>query len=134
MTSVPNNRGNPLRKILLLDDEPAVLFALRLLLQALGFEVADFPSGSAALDYLRADGKCDLFLCDLRMPKMDGIDVLREAKRINPQLPFVLMSAHATSEDIAAARTVGECEFLAKPFTPEDLHEVVGKIEEKRGS
>lgn len=119
-------------KILLLDDEPSVLNALRLLLQALGYTVESFPDPILALDFLRKDSSCSMFLCDFRMPKMDGMAVLGESKKIRPELPFILMSAHAADEEIAAAKERGAWGFLAKPFTPDQLHAVVSAVRESR--
>ena len=111
--------------ILLLDDEPSVLLALKLLLQALGFRVSDFCEVEAALKFLSDGQACDLFICDLRMPRYDGLTVLEQSKRIRPGLPFVLMSGLADDEESAKARRKGASGFLAKPFKPEEVKALV---------
>lgn len=117
-------------RILLLDDEPSVLFALKLLLEALGYKPYDFSVGASALDFLREGGECDLFISDLKMPRMNGLEVLAEAKKIRPELPFVLMSAHATTSEVEVATQLGALGFLAKPFTPDQLNDLVTRIKQ----
>ena len=131
-SEVGSNTPSALRNILLVDDEPSVLFALKLLMEAVGYRVKDFCSAADALAYLKDDSESELFICDLRMPKMNGLAVLQEAKRLKPELPFVLMSAHANSEEQERARALGGEGFLAKPFMPDQLHEMVRSIAEKR--
>ena len=119
---------NRIERILLIDDEKSVLFALKLLLEAIGYSVTDFCDPEIALEFLRGDTASQLVICDLRMPKFNGIDVLRESKAARPNLPFVLMSAHAGQEEVTEAEGLGAFGFLAKPFSPEQLHELVGRI------
>lgn len=109
-------------QIVLLDDEPSVLFALKLLLEAIGYKVADFATPAEAISFLKEGQHCDLFLCDLRMPAMNGLKVLEEAKKIRSELPFLLMSAHATRSEQDQAQSLGACGFIAKPFTPDELN------------
>ena len=123
-----------LRNIILVDDEQSVLTALRLLMQAVGYSVKAFTSGDAALEYLRKDAESQLFICDLRMPRKNGLAVLQEAKQLRPDLPFVLMSAHADSQEQQMATELGSQGFLAKPFMPDQLHKLVAEIEEKQKS
>ncbi len=127
-----SNVPSSLQNILLLDDEPSVLFALKLLMQAVGYKVKDFSSAQQALDYLRSDNESQLFICDLRMPHMNGLAVLEQAKAIRPDIPFVLMSAHATDEEREQAARLGSHGFLAKPFMPDQLHEMVQRISQEK--
>ena len=119
--------------ILLLDDEPSVLFALKLLLQALGFRVTDFSDPPLALEYLtqQSSRELDLILSDLRMPGMSGIEVLKQAHLIRPELPFILMSAHAHQEDVERATALGAAGFLAKPFSPDQLLGAVRELSKR---
>lgn len=116
------------RRVLLLDDEPSVLFALKLLLQACGFVVHDFSKPDLALEYLAGGGGADVFLCDLRMPKTNGLDVLRRSKTLRPELQFILMSAHASEEEISRARQLGAFEFLPKPFEPQAAVDLLNRV------
>ena len=122
-------KKNKAISIILIDDEASVLFALKLLLQALGYEISDYNSPVEALDYLRStDVKHDLCICDLKMPKFNGLEVLTETKKISNSLPFILMSAHATPEEINKAKELGASGFLAKPFSPEQLKAMLAGI------
>lgn len=117
-----------IKEIVLVDDEPSVLFALKLLLQALGFSVKDFNGPAEAIQYFAGASPVDLCLCDLKMPKINGLGVLQEVRKSRPSLPFVLMSAHASTEEIDRAQELGATGFLSKPFTPEDLKQLVEKV------
>lgn len=122
--------------ILLVDDETSVLFALRLLLEAMNFTVTDFSSAADALKSLERGARFDLFLCDLKMPQVNGFDALKRSKEINPELSFILMSAHASTSDIEFARGKGANAFLAKPFTPMQLRTVIEEtlgVEDRSG-
>lgn len=117
-----------MQNILLVDDEPSVLLALKLLLEALGYSVNDFQRGMAAIEYLRAGNLCDLILCDLKMPEMNGIEVLQEVQKLLPKVPFLLMSAHARDDDVRRAKSLGAAGFLAKPFTPDQLRGAISGL------
>ena len=123
-----------IKEIVLLDDEASVLFALKLLLEALGFCVHDFSDPNLALEYVGSDKIADLFLCDLKMPKMNGLEVLKRVRELAPQLAFVLMSAHAGRDEIDAAQALGAAGFLAKPFTPDQLRQMVAELSQQGGS
>lgn len=127
MTPDPG-RPRPVRHILLLDDESSVVLALKLLLQALGFTVQDFTAPEEAVRWLEAGNSADLFICDLRMPKLTGMAVLERSVACAPGLPFVLMSAHATPAEVEQAKAKGAFAFLAKPFTPDELHAIVAEV------
>lgn len=116
------------RKILLVDDEPSVLFALRLLLQALGHTVVDYPAADKALEFLQQDDSCDVFICDLRMPRMTGLQALSALQKIRPSLPFILMSAHANTQEVNTALELGAKGFLAKPFSPDKLKVLLAQL------
>jgi len=118
---------HPRQRILLIDDEPSVLSALELLLDVLGYEVVGYPSGTAAIAQI-TDNCADCIICDLKMPQMSGIDVVRAVRAKGITLPFVLMSAHATEKDQELAKSAGVNAFLAKPFTPEDLQRALATV------
>ncbi|MCB0352834.1 MAG: response regulator [Bdellovibrionales bacterium] len=116
--------------ILLIDDEPSVLRALQLLLEAIGYHSIPFSNSSEARAFLpQAASQCDLILCDLKMPEFDGMEVLESRNTACPELPFVLMSAHATSLDVDKAIAHGANGFLSKPFSPDELKSVIESLE-----
>lgn len=124
-----------IKHILLIDDEMGVVTALRMLLEAVGYRATAFNSPLEAVEFLRANVAAtealdiDMVLSDLRMPGLDGIAVLDIVKKLAPDLPFILMSGHATIEDQKRASARGADGFLAKPFSPDTLHELVAEIE-----
>ena len=128
MNSIGNEQTKPL--IVLIDDEPSVLLALKLLLGALGYQVKDFSKPKEAILYLQDGGACDFILSDLRMPEIDGIGVLQETKKSRPELPFILISGHATAEDIKKAQGFGAAGFIGKPFTPDQLSAAIASVKE----
>ncbi|MCO6430394.1 MAG: response regulator [Deltaproteobacteria bacterium] len=123
-----SSEDNRISHILLVDDESSVLFALKLVLQAMGFKVTDFSLPLEAIAYLAEGGECDMCICDLRMPKMNGLQVLTEMKSLRRELIFVLMSAHAQRDEAAQAKDLGAAGFLSKPFTPDQLKDLVAEI------
>ena len=125
---IMSSSSGQISHIVLIDDEKSVLLALKLVLQAIGFTVTDYSSPLEALQFLAQGGRCDLCICDLRMPKMNGLKVLLEAKKMRPNLNFLLMSAHAQNDEAQQARDLGARGFLSKPFTPEQLKEIVAEI------
>lgn len=123
-----SEQSQKIQSILLVDDEPSVVFALRLLLQALGYSVDAFNLPAEAVIALESAQAYDLCLCDLKMPVLSGLAVLKACRANRPNLPFVLMSAHASSEEVEQAYALGATGFLPKPFTPEDLKQLIQKL------
>ena len=115
--------------IILVDDEPGVLTALKLLLGALQYKVTDFIDARAALDFIRlADPNNYVVVSDLRMPDLDGIQLVAAMRSQSLTHPFILMSGHATSEDINKALKTGANAFLSKPFTPDQFRNALAQL------
>ena len=110
---------------MLVDDEPTVLTALKLLLEALGYAVEAFPGGPQAITAMRTGSTPDLVICDLKMPELNGIQVLEQLHAHSPSIALALMSAHALPDDVERAKRIGVQGFLAKPFTPEELRALI---------
>ena len=111
--------------ILVTDDEPGMRLALREVLQRTGWRVALAESGEAAVQLLEADEPYDLMITDFRMPGMTGLDLLREARRLRPAMPCVMMTAYGTVEDAVTAMRAGARDYLMKPFSFDAVTEVV---------
>ena len=120
--------SSPKARILLIDDEKTVLFALKLLLQALGYVVIDFSEPEAAIAFAQTNRDYDVCICDLRMYTLNGLEVLEAMRKIEGSPPFVLMSAHATDDETDAAKDLGAAAFISKPFTPEELNELIARV------
>ena len=95
-----------------------------------GHEVREATSGPEAVEALRSDA-FDLLLTDMRMPGLDGLELLRQAKRIRPDIEVVVMTAYATVETAVSAMKEGAVDYLAKPFDKEEMLVVVAKAVER---
>jgi two-component system response regulator AtoC len=118
------------RSILVADDEPSVRHVLTLVLSGLGYEVRAVADGEEALRELSARGY-DVLLCDVRMPKRDGLSVLRQALAEHPGLTVVVMSAYGSQEQALEAVGAGAYDYVRKPFKPEEIVFVLRKAEER---
>ncbi len=117
--------------ILLVDDEDAVRESLGSWLREDGYRVDTAPDGRAALDKLR-ENAYDIMLIDLKMPGLDGIQVLVEAKKEHPNLIAILITAYATVETAVQAMQQGAHDYLVKPFDPEELSQLVERLTRPR--
>ena len=84
-------------KILIIDDEKAIRNTLREILEYEEYQVEDVDNGIDALELIRKN-EYDLVLCDIKMNKMDGLEVLTEGLKIQPDLPFIMIYGHGTIE------------------------------------
>src|SRR5690242_1659993 len=105
----------PLATLLVADDDPAVRQSLERALTREGYSVVLAPDGLAALDRLKAGG-VDLVLSDLKMPGLTGLELLREAKAVAPDVDVILLTAFGTVEEAVRAMKDGATDFLTKPF------------------
>jgi DNA-binding NtrC family response regulator len=119
--------------ILIVDDEPKMSGVLARMLARDGYDVQWTDSPANALDMLAQRG-FDIVLCDLRMPEMSGIDVLERAKRANPGMDFVMMTAYATPQTAVESMKKGAIDYLIKPFAIEELKSLIKRIEESRST
>lgn len=113
------------KRILVIDDESTVLRALSLLLEAVGHNSLSAKGSRDALEIITSGEAIDFILCDLRMPEMSGIDLLCDLNRMGCTIPFILMSGHATPNEVNEAIREGAVGFLGKPFSPEMLDEIL---------
>ena len=101
--------------ILIVDDEPNIRRALRLVLEPEGYALLDAESGEAALKLLEAE-PVDLGIFDIRLGGMTGLDLLSKARELWRDLPVVVVSGHAEAPDIVTAMKRGAADFLQKPL------------------
>jgi two-component system, NtrC family, response regulator len=113
-------------RVLICEDDATQRGIIEDILRLAGHEVASVPGGDDALEALRTRD-FDLLLTDLRMPEMSGVELLRQAKRLRPELEVVVMTAYATVETAVTAMKEGAVDYLAKPFDKDELLVVVGK-------
>ncbi|UKT65288.1 sigma-54-dependent transcriptional regulator [Pedobacter mucosus] len=101
-------------KLLIIDDERAIRSTLREILEYENYEVEDSDNGIDGLEMIKK-GNFDLVLCDIKMNKMDGMEVLEQAQIIKPDLPFIMISGHGTVETAIEASKKGAFDFISKP-------------------
>jgi DNA-binding NtrC family response regulator len=115
--------------ILIVDDEPAVRFAVEEALTTGGYTV--IACANAAEARARA-GEADVAITDLVMPDVDGLALLAELRRDEPDLPVILLTARGSERTAAAAIKAGAWDYLPKPFAVDELRAVVGRAAEAR--
>ena len=113
-------------KILLIEDDPAIVMTLRRVLGGEGHEVVVETRGDAGLERARSDG-FEVVLTDWKLPGLDGVALIRELHTAQPRLPIILMTAHGTAETAIEATQSGAFDYLLKPFEMPDLIELVEK-------
>ncbi len=114
------------RRVLIIDDEPAVLRVLGLLLERNGFAVASASNGREGLTLLAEKG-FDVVLTDIIMPELSGVDFLKELRQHDLDVPVILMTAGATLDSALDAIEYGAQQYLLKPVEPEALVHAVGR-------
>ena len=106
--------------ILIVDDEPKLARSLSLILQRADYVVTTAPDAATALQLLQA-GAYDLVFMDIRLPDQSGIELLPQIHAIYPDMPIVMVTAHATLETAIGAVRAGARDYLLKPIDPEDI-------------
>jgi len=101
-------------KILIIDDERSIRSTLREILEYENFEIEDIDNGVDGLELIKKNNY-DLVLCDIKMNKMDGMEVLTAGLEIRPDLPFIMISGHGTVETAVEASKKGAFDFISKP-------------------
>ena len=119
-------------KILVVDDDQGMREFLEILLTREGYEVASASGGKEAIGMCKKH-KFDLAITDLRMPKVNGIDVLKIIKEISPETMVILVTAYASGETAVAAMKEGAYDYLEKNFDVEDLKTVIKDALSKKG-
>ena len=112
-----------LESILVVDDDSSVRETLRQVLKDRGYQVTLAKNGEEALERLREQEYC-LVLTDLRMPGMQGIELMRKIRRAYPDVGVIIMTAYGTIDTAIEAMSHGAADYLIKPFAPEELFRV----------
>src|SRR3954471_3615114 len=117
--------GRP--RLMVVDDEPGVVAIIDRFSNQLGFEVVSQTSGSGAIEELPIV-KPHVVLVDLRMPEIDGMDVLRAVRAADSECAVVLMTAHASIDSAVEAVKLGALDYLTKPFDFDRLRDVLTTV------
>ena len=114
-------------KILVVDDDKNIRRTVSMALESLDYYVHTAFDGKDAMLQLTGD-KYDMIITDLKMPGMDGMELLQEAIAKYPEIRIVLISAHGTVDNAVEAMKLGALDFLQKPFTPKELRNLVHNV------
>ena len=117
----------PNQRILIVDDEKNIRLTMKQTLQTLGYEISTAVDGQDALKKLAVQ-EFDLLLLDLRMPGLDGVEVLRRVVRLRPDIRVIIVSAHGTVENAVEVIKLGAVDFIQKPFSPQELRQIVAEV------
>ncbi len=115
------------KPILIVDDEKNIRLTLSQALETLGTEIDTAANGEEALAKLKGK-EFGLILLDIRMPGMDGMEVLRRVREIRPDIRVIMITAYGTIESAVEAMKLGAVDFLQKPFDPEQVRELVSRV------
>jgi two-component system response regulator PilR (NtrC family) len=119
--------GRRQARILVVDDERSMRELLAIVLRREGYEVVTAENGETAIATLERE-PIDLLICDIKMPDMNGVEVLRAAKRIDQDMVAMMVTAFASTQTAIEALRLGACDYLSKPF---DVDELKIKVREK---
>jgi DNA-binding NtrC family response regulator len=109
-------------RVLIADDERPLRVALERFVRSLGMDAHAVASGTEAVDKLQ---DCDLLLTDVKMPGLDGMELLLEARRRRPELPVVLLTSYGSVDLAVRAMRAGAANFVTKPFDLDELEQVI---------
>jgi len=116
----------PSRTVLIVEDEANMRRVLSALLERDGFKTLEANDGGAALELL-AHEPVDAILTDLRMPRMNGLELLEAVRAAHPEIPVVMLTAHGTVGSAVEALKQGAFDYLTKPFDPDEIRQVMEK-------
>ena len=126
-SSTPLDVDRQAPRILVVDDEPSMRQMLAIVLKREGYDVSLAENGRMAVAALER-GPFDLLISDIKMPDMSGVEVLRAAKQIDPDILGIMITAFASTETAIEAMRLGACDYLSKPF---DIDLLKMKVREK---
>lgn len=114
-------------RILIVDDEEIMRTSLCDWLNEDGYITEAVENGNEAINLVKKEG-FDLAIVDLKMPGMDGIELLKQLNVINPKLPVIIITAYATIDSAVMAMKEGAADYLVKPFNPEEISLVIKRL------
>ncbi|MFW6113724.1 MAG: response regulator [Actinomycetota bacterium] len=114
-------------KLLIVDDNEGVRHLVSRWLERSGFSVQEAKDGAEAVEKIK-DQPPDIILADIRMPKIDGIELARIIKSEHPEIKVILMTAYSSPQTIAQARREGVDDYLEKPFTKDQVEKITLRV------
>jgi len=118
-------------RVLIVDDEKAIRDGLRKILEGEGYQAELSHNGYSAVEKLQVND-FELVITDLKMPGMDGVEVLKAISILQPNVPVIFITGYSTVENAVEVMKIGAFDYLPKPFTPKQLLEKVNKALEHR--
>lgn len=115
--------GTDNAKLLIVDDNEGVRHLVSRWLERTGFSVREARDGAEAVELVKEDPP-DIILADIRMPKIDGIELARIIKGDYPDIKIILMTAYSSPQTIAQAKREGVDDYLEKPFTKDQVERI----------
>ena len=112
--------------LLIVDDERNVLYSLEKCLRADDLRIISAQTAKAGVDAVRSQ-QPDVVICDVRLPDMSGLDAFQQMREIDPRLPVIIITAHATTETAIEAMKRGAFDYLLKPYDLTEMRQVVAK-------
>jgi two-component system NtrC family response regulator len=119
------------RKILVVDDEPTICRTCFKILTDVGYDVKTLLSGAEVLPLVSKE-RTDVVLLDLKMPGIDGLEVLKEVRQVSPDAVVIVITGYATVDSAVEAMKLGATDYIAKPFTADELTIRIEKALEKK--
>ncbi len=113
-------------QILVVDDEPLMCRSLSEVISRAGYEVFTANNGFEALEFIQQE-QVSVVITDINMPKMDGIEVLRQAKAICPNISVIVLTGYGTIDSAVEAMRNGAIDYITKPISPSKIREVIEK-------
>lgn len=121
-------------KILVVDDQIEARTMMRNMLLELGItQIFEASDGREALEFIDAAFDfVDLILCDWNMPQMNGVELLRQLRSVDPDLPFLMITGRGDMESVVEAKSSGVTGYIRKPFSPKQLEAKMRIVMQKR--
>lgn len=122
-------------RVLIMDDEPDVRKVVRVTLEKAGYEVMEAEDGEKAIQEINRDENpilMDAIICDIRMPKINGVEAIQYFREHYPRVPLIVMTGHPDVEMATDFLKKGVVDYLVKPVDSEKLRSVVAKAVESK--
>ena len=122
-------------RVLVVDDEPSVRTIVRLILEKAGYEVLEAENGETAIEALNTGENrlvLDVVICDIRMPKINGVQAIEYFQREYPHVPIIVLTAYPETKMAVSFVRSGVADYLIKPVDAQKLRDAVARAMERR--
>lgn len=122
-------------RVLIVDDEPSVRTIVRLILEKAGYEVLEAENGETAIEALNTGENrlvLDVVICDIRMPKINGVQAIEYFQREYPHVPIIVLTAYPETKMAVSFVRSGVADYLIKPVDAQKLRDAVAGAMERR--